>query len=83
MENQLGPCSLGVASQSACHQTTYFTAPCRLRNVSELDLEQQELLKRRSAISISVDAQICGHHESLFLTNFESLQRSCCYPFDK
>ena len=51
--------------------------------MSEFDVEEQELFKLRSAISIQPNSTICDRHEARLLKMFVLHQKKCCGPFRK
>lgn len=78
----LFPCTIGNADNSACHLTSYNWRK-GLKLITEYTPENQLLISWRCGLSFANTSQICLHHEALFLTQFESLQRNCCNPFHK
>lgn len=80
---KLPRCTVGQAENSACHLVTYSSGKCSLKLIQEYQLEEQQLISRRSGLQFDETSKICLHHEALFLAKFEHLQRTCCNPFNK
>jgi len=69
-----------TGDNGACHNTMYCKKP-GLRNIAELTSDVQELLELHTGISFEMNSTICLHHESIIITRYENLQKSCCDPF--
>nr|XP_033816331.1 ARL14 effector protein-like isoform X2 [Geotrypetes seraphini]XP_033816332.1 ARL14 effector protein-like isoform X2 [Geotrypetes seraphini] len=78
--NKLEPCNIGIYDSSECQKSsTFYSGESCLKLISDFSLPDQELIKRRSGLStLSVESNICTHHEALILTKFEFLQKNCC-----
>jgi hypothetical protein len=73
-------CKIGHCKNEHCHKLTY----CRkigLISISELKQKDRELLQWRCEISLDDQDQVCFHHEKLYLSRYENLQKYCCDPF--
>ena len=78
---EMPQCSVGLATQDICHQLIY----CRKAGIiasDELSLKDTKVLEWRVEISLPANDTICNHHEKLFISRYESLQKNCCDPFD-
>lgn len=76
----MSKCSVGVKLDKECHKQTY----CRkvgLSPVAGLEKKSQELLSWRTDIKFGDEDMICQHHETVYLSRYESLQKFCCDPF--
>ena len=78
---EMPQCSVGLATQDICHKLIY----CRKAGIiaaDELSLKDTKVLEWRAEISFPANGTICNHHEKLFISRYESLQKNCCDPFD-
>lgn len=76
----LTPCKIGLHLNDECHKLTY----CRRSgfvSCSELSQGDKDLLQWRSGVHLTSQDQICMHHEKLYLSRFETLQKYCSDPF--
>jgi hypothetical protein len=79
-------CVVGETLQEDCNLISEgFNRKAGFYNISDLSKESQQLITLRSGVNIgeSPDATLCYHHEKLFLSRYESLQKFCCDPFKK
>ncbi|GBL74436.1 ARL14 effector protein [Araneus ventricosus] len=74
-------CSVGKFTHSDCHLLNYVNRKAiqAIEKLSETDLN---LLKLRTDSNYELKT-ICLHHQSVFLKNYEFLQKVCCDPFKK
>ncbi|GBM94862.1 hypothetical protein AVEN_141441-1, partial [Araneus ventricosus] len=74
-------CSVGKFTHSDCHLLNYVNRKAiqAIEKQSETDLN---LLKLRTDSNYELKT-ICLHHQSVFLKNYEFLQKVCCDPFKK
>lgn len=79
LSEQFPPCTVGNILGTECHRNTY----CRqvgLHNLS--DITDINLLKERSGINfLDNNGTLCYHHEKVFISRYEQLQKFCCDPF--
>lgn len=65
-----------------CHKITY-SSKAALIKCAELSIEDRELLSSRigdGTNRIKSEDTLCLHHEKVYLSKYEHLQRSCCDP---
>ena len=74
-------CSIGLDLNDDCHKTAY-SRNTGLILATELSQENKRMLEWRSGLTLSDKSTICVHHEELFLSRFESLQKYCCDPLN-
>jgi hypothetical protein len=82
----MNKCTIGEALGEDCHLIS--EASCRkvgFHNVAELSVECQQLLALRTGVSIAAldNNTLCFHHEKIFISRYESLQKFCCDPFKR
>lgn len=84
IDSQPVQCSVGAALADACHSLN-FCRKTGLRKICTLSDSDRHLLEWRSGVSstLTVDGTLCFHHEKVFLSRYESLQKYCCDPFKK
>ena len=73
-------CRIGISLDEECHKHSY----CRksgLIAMSDLKLVDRRLLSWRCGVIFGEEDKICFHHEKVYLTRFESLQKICADPF--
>lgn len=74
-------CSLGLLLNEECHKKSY----CRntgTKNIHDLTIEDKALIEQRIGMKLSIiDSTICYHHEKVYLSRYESLQKVCADPF--
>lgn len=73
-------CKIGQSKNEHCHKLSY----CRKTgfiNISELKQTDRELLQWRCEISLADKDQVCFHHEKVYLSRYENLQKYCFDPF--
>ena len=74
-------CSIGLDLKDDCHKTAYSKTTGLILE-TELSQENKRMLEWRSGLTLSDESTICVHHEQLFLTLLESLQKYCCDPLN-
>ena len=72
-------CSIGTLLAIECHKHTYTTKK-ELIGFENINKEEQLLLSLRSRCQHIVN--VCNHHKQLFLTKYETHQKTCCNPFE-
>jgi hypothetical protein len=77
------PCFVGGQLNDACHLLVY----CRKKgflSITDLSDDDRQLLLWRTGIESQPSSleRICLHHEALFLSRYESIQKFCCDPFN-
>lgn len=75
-------CSIGILLDLECNKTSKSCPNKGLINVSDLSMEKLELLRWRTDLKKEDLVTLCLHHESVFLTHFESFQWKCCDPYN-
>lgn len=78
--SSLDACSIGLFLNQDCHKFHY----CRkagLLKVTDFSEEDKELMQWRCGYQFHNDDKVCFHHEKLYLTRYESLQKYCADPF--
>ena len=80
--SRLKQCSIGSELNQECHKNSY-SRKCGLLTVSDLSEKDKKLLQWRAELGLSVNVSddICFHHEKMYISRYESLQRYCCDPF--
>ena len=75
-------CSLGMVLQDKCHSLA-FCRKIGFERLDELSADERKLLKLRSGVlsELPTNGTLCFHHEKVFLSRFEQLQKHCCDPF--
>ena len=74
-------CSVGLALNVDCHKLTY-SRKCGFLRAEDMSENEQNLLNwRANYISFDDDANICFHHEKIYQSRYEALQKYCCDPF--
>ena len=74
-------CSIGLDLNDDCHKTAY-SRTTGLILATELSQENKRMLEWRSGLTLSDESTICVHHEKVFLSRYESLQKYCCDPLN-
>ena len=75
-------CTVGFLMGNVCHSTVYCMTP-GLSIVADLPMDTLELLQLRTGITVfESESTICDHHEKMFISPYESLQRQCSDPFN-
>ena len=75
-------CSVGYQIHDQCHKVCY--SRCKgLVEFQSLSNDDRELLVWRSGVNLSPKDTICFHHEKVFLSRFEYLQKACADPYRK
>lgn len=72
-------CFIGIQLDEECHKTTY----CRtsgFKSLSDLESSDRHLLEWRTGIVSANTDRVCFHHEKVYLSRYESLQKFCCDP---
>ena len=75
----LKSCTIGVQKGEPCHKTVY----CRVQETkskNEIGTDELKLIEGRS--EASAIGSVCLHHFKKYLTRYESLQKTCCDPFN-
>ena len=77
-------CTIGRTLGDECHLVS--EAICRtteFKNIAALDPEHQQLLAWRRGVQIAAadNSTVCFHHEKIFLSSYENLQKVCSDPF--
>lgn len=76
----LDTCTIGKILNEECHKLIY----CRkagLLNIDEFPVHDKKLLQWRCHYQFEGDNNICFHHEKMYLSRYESLQKFCADPF--
>lgn len=82
-EGSLAPCSIGKdAAASKCH-VIFYAKKTGFKRFSDFTECDQKLLVLRSEAKLEENSIICFHHEALFLSEYQSMQKKCCNPFKK
>ena len=72
-------CILGIKLDEECHKTTH----CRIsgfKSISDFEIADKNLLEWRTGKVFADAGRVCFHHEKLYLSRYESLQKFCCDP---
>lgn len=77
--SSLSQCNLGSKLEDECHKITYSRKQGFLKYSSFSDNEKA-LIHWRSGVLLHEDDNVCFHHEKVFLSRYESLQRFCADP---
>jgi len=75
-------CSIGILLKIECNKISKSCTSKGLLNVSDLSTNNLELLRWRTDLKEEELVTLCLHHESVFLTHFESSQWKCCNPYN-
>jgi hypothetical protein len=73
-------CSIGILLNLECNKISKSCSDKGLINVSDLSVKKLELLRWLTDLKEEDLVTLCLHHESVFLTHFESSQWKCCDP---
>ena len=72
-------CSIGISLDLDCNKTI-FSRAVGIKFAKDVSSEERKLIVWRSKISLEDNSSVCFHHEKIYLTRYESLQRYCCDP---
>ena len=72
-------CSVGALLAIECHKVTYTTKK-ELIKFENINQEEQVLLSLRSGCQNIVN--LYNHHKQIYLTKYETRQKTCCNPFE-
>lgn len=74
------PCKIGQQLDDTCHKTS-FCRKSGFFKACKFDELEKNLLNLRCGVLLSNEDQVCYHHEKVYLSRFQNLQKSCCDPF--
>ena len=73
-------CSISSQLDSECNKLTNCQTTGWIQT-SESDEVHKNLISWRSNVTLNETDSICYHHEKMFLTRYEGLQKYCSEPF--
>ena len=73
-------CCLGINLHEDCDKATYCREKKRF-NISKYDRQGLELITSRTSYRFKNDDEVCSHHEKVYLSRYESVQKYCNDPF--
>ena len=72
-------CKIGISLGEECHKRTHCRKTGFIK-ISALESDDRRILSWRCGMFFDEADQICLHHEKVYVTRFESLQKSCADP---